>query len=73
MGWTNLKPINEWDKLVNSLNTVKADAMLSFRYGCPFDHNPFEPGTDRHKAWSEGWEMGKEKWGEPLDGPDRKV
>jgi len=70
---TNLKPNNEWEKLVRSLDTVRGDAMLSFRNGCPLDHNPFEVGTERYKAWAEGWQMGKEKWGEPLDGTDRKV
>ena len=72
MGWTNLKPNNEWEKLVRSLDTVRGDAMISFRQGCPFDHNPFEVGSDRHKAWAEGWEMGKQKWG-AAHGNDRKV
>lgn len=61
---TTLMPSHEWEALVRSLDTVRGDAMISFRQGCPRDGNPFDVGSDRHQAWDEGWEMGKQKWGD---------
>jgi len=49
----------EFDKIVRSPDTTRADAMVAYKAGEPLNYNPYEPDDPKHTYWAEGYEMAK--------------